>query len=313
MAKASEQDRARVFISCGQQQETSEVEIAHRVAAELRELGYEPYIGVAEQTLHGVQENIFRKLRESEYLLFIDFRRERLEGRDACRGSLFSHQELALATYLQLEILAFREDGVLPEDGVMKYLQVNCFPFSDRRTLPEFIYRKVQQHPKWQPHWRNRFALTVPPSAYEDPHESNPRARYFYIEVHNLHRDQIARECVAYVTRIDQHESPGTRTLELYEMKWKGVSTVGVSIPSGMARSLDAFYVYFHRANEAWLGINHKIVDRKATFEDFALRGPGVFDLHLVVCSANLPPYEGDFRLTLGSSMDDIGFERIGG
>ena len=51
---------AKVFISCGQQKESYEVDIAHKIKERLEELGYDPYIAVEEKTLRGVKENIFR-------------------------------------------------------------------------------------------------------------------------------------------------------------------------------------------------------------------------------------------------------------
>lgn len=67
--------RARVFISCGQAKHTDEPAIADAIAKELTDLGFDFYIAVQEQTLSGLKENIFRKLRESEYFLFVDFKR----------------------------------------------------------------------------------------------------------------------------------------------------------------------------------------------------------------------------------------------
>jgi hypothetical protein len=61
-------------------------------------------------------------LEKSEYYLFIDFRREEL-GSQRFRGSLFSHQELGIATYLKKEhILIFQERGVLERDGIKGYV-----------------------------------------------------------------------------------------------------------------------------------------------------------------------------------------------
>jgi hypothetical protein len=65
--------RARVFISCGQSKGTSEIDIAHRIAERLEEEGFDPYVAVEEQTLVGLTENIFGRLRNSEYFLFVDF------------------------------------------------------------------------------------------------------------------------------------------------------------------------------------------------------------------------------------------------
>ena len=57
--------QARVFISCGQQKGTDEVEIAHNIAEKLEKMGFEHYIAVEEQTLKGMKENIFQRLRIS--------------------------------------------------------------------------------------------------------------------------------------------------------------------------------------------------------------------------------------------------------
>ena len=129
-------EKARVFISCGQRQNANylkkigveninlvkypEFTIAKQIAKKLEKLGFEPYIALEQQTLQGVKEAIFKKLENSEYFLFMDFRRERLydEGDSNClseeyRGSLFSNQELAIATFQGYEVLAFQEEGVL--------------------------------------------------------------------------------------------------------------------------------------------------------------------------------------------------------
>jgi len=118
---------ARVFISCGQRKETIEARIAGVIKNKLTKLGYTPYVATQEQTLDGIKENIFRRLQNSEYFLFIDFKRERLctERGEAYRGSLFSHQELALASYLNKPVKAFQEKGVKPHDGLIGFLQTN--------------------------------------------------------------------------------------------------------------------------------------------------------------------------------------------
>jgi len=61
--------RARVFISCGQNKKSDEVPVANKIAERLIELGYDPYIAVEEQTLIGLTENIFPKLRRLRVFL----------------------------------------------------------------------------------------------------------------------------------------------------------------------------------------------------------------------------------------------------
>ena len=94
--------RARVFISCGQSKDTDEPKIAEKISKRLTALGFDPYVAVAQQSLRGLKENIFEQLSRSEYFLFVDFKRERLEGTSDHRGSLFSNQELALASFLEI-------------------------------------------------------------------------------------------------------------------------------------------------------------------------------------------------------------------
>jgi len=84
-------------------------------------LGFDPYVAVQEQTLRGLKENIFRQLSYSQYFIFVDFKREKLEDKDAMyRGSLFSHQELALASYLDIPVLALQETGIKKNDGILR-------------------------------------------------------------------------------------------------------------------------------------------------------------------------------------------------
>jgi hypothetical protein len=62
----------------GQTKNSEELETAHKVRDRLKELGFDPYVAVEEQTLRGLKENLFPRLRDSEYFVFVDFRRERL-------------------------------------------------------------------------------------------------------------------------------------------------------------------------------------------------------------------------------------------
>jgi len=68
---------------------SDEVAIAKAVGARLEKLGFEPWIAVEEQTLSGIKEHIFEKLRNSEYFIFVDFKREELGTTGEHRGSLF--------------------------------------------------------------------------------------------------------------------------------------------------------------------------------------------------------------------------------
>src|SRR5690349_6319273 len=103
--------RARVFISCGQNGDR-EQEIAERVRDKLRGLGFCPYLAFEVHSSKALTDGIYAHLRTAEYFLFVDFARELLESGPDRRGSLFSNQELAIASYLELECLYFTEAGI---------------------------------------------------------------------------------------------------------------------------------------------------------------------------------------------------------
>ena len=114
---------ARVFISCGQRPE--ELEIAELIQKGLQDIGFSVYVAKKDHVLSCLTRNIFDKLETSEYFLFIDFKREKLirikegieEDNKSFRGSLFTNQELAIATFLKdIEVLGFQEKGVRPKD-----------------------------------------------------------------------------------------------------------------------------------------------------------------------------------------------------
>lgn len=310
--------QARMFISCGQQKGTDEVEIAHKIVEKLEKMGFEPYIAVEERTLKGVKENIFRQLSESEYFIFIDFKRERLfepkngsfEDAGKHRGSPFSHQELALAAFLDIEALSFREKDVKEDDGILKFIQANCIEFTDRHLLPDVVAEKVREQ-EWNPNWRNELLLERDDKDFGDVRyvrgEERP-ARFYHIRVKNVHEQKIARDCVAYLEGIKDLSTGGAKSLELVEFKWKGVTTPRVAIPPKELRYLDAFHIYYDSQNMVHLAINPFLVDFSGYYELYTLKGRGIFELTYVVFSENFSPARATFSLHIGNQLNDIKF-----
>lgn len=323
--------KARVFISCGQRKKansikmvkenlnliTPEFEIAQQISNELKKLGYEPYIALEQQELKGVKEAIFKELGNSEYFLFIDFRREQLceEGTidyvwtGEYRGSLFSHQELAIATFQGLEVLAFQEEGVKKDDGILKFIQANCKSFNDRKKLPKIVASEVQK--KWKPNWRNELTLNRLIGDYEDAQNRGVLGRYYHIRVLNNHKDKIARNCVGYIEHYKNLETGETKDFELVELKWKGVTTQTISIPPKKCRFLDAFHIEHDWPNHVRLGLNPHLVDSSSLMNKYRVNGEGNHELDYVVFSEDFSPAKAKFRLHLGKQIDDVEFKRI--
>lgn len=301
--------KARVFISCGQQKGAGEVEVAHKIREKVEKMGFEPYIAVEEQTLKGVKENIFRKLSESEYFIFIDFRREKLED-DKYRGSLFSHQELAVATFLDdIEVLAFQEKGVKEDDGILKFIQANCIQFQDRHLLPDVIAEKIREQ-EWDPDWRNELLLERDHKDYGDAIDArvNKGSRWYHVKVKNLHWQKMAHDCVAYLESIKDILKGDVKLFELVEFKWKGVNSSRIVIPPKLFRYLDAFHIYHDSPTIVHMGINPFIVDFTGYYQLYTLKGSGDFELTYVVFSENFSPVRATFKLHIGNHLDDIEF-----
>lgn len=241
--------RARVFISCGQTKFTSEAETATNVAAALEALGYEPYVAIQEQTLEGLTQNVYNRLKESEYFIFIDFKREKIADSKLHRGSLFSHQELAIASFLGIPVLALQERGVNTNDGILGFLQANATRFSadDRHLLPSLILGEIQKR-NWNPQWRNELSLVRELSQSTQAYilgqnQQRPLARFFHIEVHNHHRERTATNCYAYLEKIFDVTSNNYVPLQTIEFKWRGYSLPNAAIAANSYRHLDAFFI----------------------------------------------------------------------
>ena len=305
MAKDQREElRARVFISCGQSKRSDEVATAGEVARRLQELGFDPYIAVQEQTLRGLKENIFEQLGTSEYLVFVDFKREVLSPSDppVHRGSLFSHQELALASYLDIPVLAFQESGVKRDDGILQFLQANATPFTDRNLLPNVIADEVRRR-GWDPHWRNELALERAPEQRGDSLFGNTEAGYtqagfFHVGVRNRHRNKTATNCYAYLEKATKIDPPTEIDCPAAELVWAGYSLPNVRIPPGTARKFDAFYIRHDIPSELQF---HTF----STSLEFIPRveGAGRYELTYSVVADNFPTARASFILTLGTSL----------
>lgn len=323
--------KARVFISCGQKKTvddltevskenvnlmTPELEVAKQISHELAELGFEPYIALEQQELEGVKEAIFRRLRNSEYFLFIDFQREKVQKFGTLgvwdgeyRGSLFSHQELAIATFQGLEVLAFQEESVKKDDGILKYIQANCKTFSDRKELPSLVASEVRK--KWNPNWRNELRFEREEEDFEDERVAWADGRWFLIKIVNQHKDRFARRCFAYAERIKNIQNNEITNLELIELKWKHTSALDVSIPPKQFRFLDGVHVNSSHPTTVWLGINYNSANWEKLHTHFQIRISGDYEIDYVVFSEGFSPARAKFRLHVGSQMKDIKFQKV--
>jgi len=307
---------ARVFISCGQNKDSDELEAAHKIRDRLKEPGFDPYIAVEEQTLRGLKENIFPQLQDSEYFVFVDFKCEKLvphrraktgvvsSSKLQHRGSLFSHQELALASFLDLQLLAFQEKGVKQDDGILRFLQANAIPFTDRNVLPNVIADEVQRR-KWNPHSRNELVLERDPEQYAD-HQVQTEAgveprRFYYVEVRNLHHRKTATNCYVYLEKVLKLDRPSIRIpFKTVELKWSGYMLPNAHVLPQTARPVDAFAI-LHRP-PTQLGLVS--FSDSLAFGRLPIHSTGEYELRYAVVSDNFPIARASFVLSLSDTLD---------
>jgi hypothetical protein len=301
--------KARVFISCGQKKDSAEVELATTIAKVLEDMHFEPYVASREQTLSGLKENIFSQLSTSEYFLFIDFAREQLDNGPGHRGSLFSHQELAVASYLGLEVIAFQQSGVKPLDGMIGAMQLNPVKFDDPETLPELVSEQVKKA-DWHANWKNALEITRPKSEFQDMNRigipSPQLARYFHLTVNNLNIRKIALNCTAYLELMKKLPENVSSTPATTELKWAGYTKPTVAIMPQSQRDLDAFYVLHSAPNILYF----------SCFSDSShymmpVLGYGRYLLDYVVISENFSPARIRVEVNIGNSIDDISLVQV--
>jgi hypothetical protein len=311
--KTADEARARVFISCGQARGSDEERTASEVARRLETLGFDPYVAVQEQSLRGLKENILGQLAKSEYYVFVDFKREKLPKTKpaVCRGSLFSHQELAIASFLEIPILAFQEAGVKQDDGIIRFLQANALPFKDRNLLPNVISDKVQER-KWDSRWRNELTLTRESNQFSDadrveqPLGGQPiffKGRFFHIDVRNRHREKIATNCYAYLAKATNLTTRSEIPLKTIEFKWAGYTLPNAHILPGQIRRLDAFWLAHPLPARAQFNVFCDATDYVPRIE-----GEGQYELTYEVVADNFPPAKGTFILNLKKSLEQTTF-----
>ncbi len=297
--------KARVFISCGQNKDTDEVSVARAIADKLEAAGYKPYIAVQEQTLAGLTDNIFARLRESEYMVFVDFKREQLANQSTCRGSLFSHQEVAIAAFLGIGAVAVQEHGVLEQDGMFRFLQANPRKFSVRLDVPDIVMSEIHAQ-GWDPGWRRGIRLERDPGQFVDAASvlstgATIDRRFFHVRACNDHRDMMAAAFVN-LDNIVPHGLQRIAPVQIrtVEAKWAGYVFPNAVIRPRSFRDFDACWV--DRTQPTLAGFN--LFSDSSEYTPM-IQGPGQFELRYTVFAERFPPQSINLLLTLGESIND--------
>ena len=248
--------KARVFISCGQRTER-EKKIGLEVEKYFRERGFETYFATEVHSPEALSEHIFASLKESEYFVFIDFKREKIESgwfkkikSGKFRGSLFVNQEIAIAAFLKLEGIGFLEKGVKRE-GILDYLIFNARPFKDGT---EIIARLKNETSHWDPESVNELFLSYDKRGDTKDsilrnHPQKPLTDWWHIEVKNRHKTKHAFSCFAYLSFLKNIDTEKKIKIPTIELNWSGLGDYTINILADGKRELDALFI-IHQENK---------------------------------------------------------------
>lgn len=196
----------KVFISCGQRP-PEETAIANQIKDLLKnDFELDSYLAFKVQSFDDVMQ-ITRELSMCDYYLFIDFKREELERGNKHRGSLFTHQELAIARHLGFsEIIALQQEGIELE-GFAKYILSNPELFKTESDLLNKIEQLVRERGWSKDYSRNLVVEGIiknNPIPYKDKKMSTPRNEIiWHCRILNKRNDKAAVGTLAILKQIE--------------------------------------------------------------------------------------------------------------
>jgi hypothetical protein len=312
--------RARIFLSSGQTDGSSEVQRVLDVKKRLEyDFDFLVTVGTGTNAVTGVAGEVFRRLREAEYLILIDFARgevsrDPLSQESFRRGSLFSEQEFAVAVYREIPYLVFQESGMIKRDGLLRHIASEPIEFNQGNLVDKVISRVREElrEGRWDSAWRNELGLSRENRGPDAPDwirygdDGKLHAKYFHVKVENRHRDQLATGVHAYLEGWSETSKPReVQHPPLVEIKFRGVRTKSVSIPPKNYREFDAILVLHEVPGRVWVGINTFLRDWTGLDELYHFQGAGrEIDLQFVVFCDQFDPVRQTFRLRIGKDGD---------
>ncbi len=306
--------KAKVFISCGQRTEREE-NIGREVDRYFQERDFETYFAKKVHSPKALTEHIFANLKESEYFVFIDFKREKIKScklrlekkkTDKFRGSLFVNQEIAIATFLELEGIGFLEKGVKRE-GILNYLIFNARPFKDST---EIIAELEKETSNWNPESVNELFLSYDKrrdhkNVRLSNYQGKPFSDWWHIEVKNRHKSKHAFSCLAYLTYLKNIDNAKKYKIPTIELLWSGLGDYTVNIMADEKREFDALYI-IHQENKVQFH-SRKLTTTSKRFQLPALDN-GTYLLEYSVVSSNFDIASRKFLLKHPKTHKEIEF-----
>lgn len=296
---------ARVLISCGQLNDR-EIKIGKAVEEYFKTRNFETYFAEKVHSSDALTENIFKFLQNSEYFVFIDFKRDKLKE-NLCRGSLFVNQEIGIATFLNLEGIGFVEKGTKRE-GILDYHIHNAFAFEDGTEIITVLEKETTE---WDNNSANEITIEYNPKNVSKNieltnHPAKVLSNWYHLEVINRNKSKHAFSCLAYITKIIDLSNEKEIEVPSNELIWAGISDISANILGGSRKELDAFYVLqnenkilFHQRPLGTTNPRYRLPDLKF----------GIYVLEYTIISTNFENVSKRYVLNFEDSIENIKFQ----
>lgn len=239
-------NRPTIFISCGQTKGSREERIALKIKEKLKS-EYDPYVAIEEQTAKGLLNNILNQIKNSEYFLFIDFKRRK--SASSSGRSIYANQELAIAGFLELDTIAFQQKGLKAEGMQKAAMQLNpkLFDLVHEDQFVKTVCNEVRA--KWSSNWKNKLDITDIEIEDNVRKSDGSIAKHYDLKVCNSHKNKDAINCFGYIDSIYDLDKNNELKTRLVEIKWEGTIIPNINIFHQNSRKLDAFYYFKHDPN----------------------------------------------------------------
>lgn len=295
--------KAKVFISCGQRT-SEEKSIGTQLVSYFTKRGFEPYFAEEIHSFKGLTQSIYDNLRTSEYFVGINFKRDKgwslFRSKDDY-GSLFVQQELAIASYREVELVAFHQPGI-KLSGVAKYLHVNSIEFN---SFKDIILNLDRLTKKWDAQSKNQFRLLFGNDHLNVKLEQQSgnmvhivQSNWYHVIVENLSSVFTAKNCYSFVESIydvtNKKDIFGKNEYK-NELIWSGTGRIIANIPYKTKKDIDAIYTI--HGSKQWLfqEINTSTLYRYPQVPD------GHYKIIYTIHSDNIPEAKIEVEISLSN------------
>jgi hypothetical protein len=195
--------KPRVFLSCGQRK--NELQEARKIKAALTD--FDVYIAADQKDTIENPRAILRELRRSDYFLLVNFRRD---DDPLIKGSLYAHQELAIAHSLDMRIRVVSQCGAV-DRGMVQYLMCNIPKFDSADQCVKAVLDAVTSG---DDPWTADYTRTLLAGDIDPPTEPITyglrEGLMFHLPIYNRRLGSAAENCVVRLMRCKRVATTGS-------------------------------------------------------------------------------------------------------